>query len=170
MKCYPKLGVLFHFKMQPHSEVSNCCLLFFVVHLALQIIFAVISIAFIYWPRCQRWLRVQLYGEAQVSDSCPRPFHCWRGTKKSQEDEKNKHTSNISWLVEPFSWVFLWSPSSATALFFCSLEMHYLSHPCHIQGNTLRSFDILTATEDGHNLQRHSMQAGRQAGIAEAKQ
>ena len=42
--------------------------------------------------------------------------------------------------------------------------MHYLSHPCHIQGNTLRGFDILTATEDGHNLQRHSTQAGRQAG------
>lgn len=89
---------------------------------------------------------------------------------KSHEDGKNK--DKVSLLIQPFSLVFLWFPSPATAFFFVvwSLEMHYLSHPCHIQGNTLRGFDILTATEDGHNLQRHSTQADRQAGIAKAKQ
>lgn len=49
-------------------------------------------------------------------------------------------------------------------VFSALLRCNYLSHPCHIQGNTLRGFDILTATEDGHNLQRHSTQAGGQAG------
>lgn len=38
------------------------------------------------------------------------------------------------------------------------IKCDYLSDPCHIQGDTLRSFDILTATQDGHNLQRQSMQ------------
>lgn len=65
--------------------------------------------------------------------------------------------------------VCLWSPAPAAAVFwgrffFSSFEVHYLSHPCYIQGNTLRRFDILAATEDGHNLQRHSTQAGRRAG------
>ncbi|PWA23222.1 hypothetical protein CCH79_00002169 [Gambusia affinis] len=51
---------------------------------------------------------------------------------------------------------------------FGPVQVRYLSHPCHSQGNTLRGFDILTATEDGHNLQRHSMQTGGQAGSGQA--
>lgn len=105
------------------------------------------------------WLRVQLYWHSpnkwQLTVSPPLQ------KKKSNEDERSKHI--VSLLVEPFSWVFLWPRAPAATAFFY-VEMHYLSHPCHIQGNTLRGFDILTATEDGHNLQRHSTQAGRQAG------
>lgn len=86
---------------------------------------------------------------------------------KSRKDGKNKQM-----LAHYFNH-FRWSSFGFhhQPLFFLSgLELHYLSHPCHIQGNTLRGFDILTATEDGHNLQRHSTQADRQAGIAKAKQ
>lgn len=60
-----------------------------ILYLVLHIILLLISVAFIYQPRCQRWLRVQLYGKAQVSFSCLSAFHCWR--KESDEDEK-KHT------------------------------------------------------------------------------
>lgn len=75
---------------------------------------------------------------------------------------RRKNTDKVSMLVGPFPWVVLGAVRAlATALFFLgSFEMHYLSHPCHIQGHALRCFDILTATEDGHNLQRHSTQAG----------
>jgi len=91
---------------------------------------------------------------------------------------KANNIDNVSLEVKPLPCVSLWSPAPATARGgfvwgvggVSSFEVHYLSHPCHIQGNTLRRFDILAATEDGHNLQRHSTQAGGQAGIAEAKQ
>lgn len=52
----------------------------------------------------------------------------------------------------------------------CFILCDYLSDPCHIQGDTLRSFDILTATEDGHYLQRESMWGhgrGREGGREE---
>lgn len=79
--------------------------------------------------------------------------------------KKKTRTQNVSWLVEAFPLGHpLASIISHCFVFFALLRCNYLSHPCHIQGNTLRGFDILTATEDGHNLQRHSTQAGRRAG------
>lgn len=90
------------------------------------------------------------------------PYSAEGKSRKDGKNKQNRYFNHFPWS----SFGFHHQP-----LFFVwSLEMHYLSHPCHIQGNTLRGFDILTATEDGHNLQRHSTQAGRQAGIVKAKQ
>lgn len=85
---------------------------------------------------------------------------CW---KRKEAMKPNKDTE-VSWLVEAFPSGRPLVSISHCFVFSALLRCNYLSHPCHIQGNTLRGFDILTATEDGHNLQRHSTQAGRQAG------
>lgn len=106
---------------------------------------------------------LSILGDA-ISDRRSSSF-CLLKENRSNEDEKNKKTQNVSLLVEAFPLGHpLVSIISHCFVFSALLRCNYLSHPCHIQGNTLRGFDILTATEDGHNLQRHSTQAGRQAG------
>lgn len=49
-------------------------------------------------------------------------------------------------------------------LLFAWTGSDYLSHPGHIQGDALRRFDILTATQDGYYSQRNSLQAGERRG------
>lgn len=123
--------------------------------------FVVIALAFIYWPRCQWWLRVKHFSDGRLSSF----YFAEREKKQWRWKWKKTRTQNVSWLVEAFPLGHpLASIISHCFVFSALLRCNYLSHPCHIQGNTLRGFDILTATEDGHNLQRHSTQAGRQAG------
>lgn len=98
------------------------------------------------------------------------PLHCRR--KKPWRWEKQTHT-DVSLLVEPFSWVFLWSPSPATAfvLFFGLLKCITWATPVTSRG-TPSEVSIFSQRQRMVITSRDILrrQARRQAGIAEAKQ
>lgn len=73
-----------------------------------------------------------------------------------QEKKRNDQDENtwLAFVSEASS-----RPAAAAPVCWGLVEVDYLSYPCHIQRHTLGGFDILAATEDGHNLQRHSAQA-----------
>lgn len=128
----------------------------------------VIALAFIYWPRCQWWLRVKHFSDGRLSSF----YFAEREKKQWRWKWKKTRTQNVSWLVEAFPWAILWRRSSATAL--CSLlfwdaitwatPVTSRGTPSEVSIFSQRQRMVITSRDI---LRR---QAGRRAGIAKAKQ
>lgn len=106
----------------------------------------------------------------------PSKQHCVSNTvcmPRSGEAEKHAHVK-IDFQTSFLLPLFILPPAALVVqssgficlffLLFTWTGSDYLSHPGHIQGDALRCFDILTATQDGYYFQRNSLQAGERGG------